>query len=163
LSWQPVIGAIAYQVQVVNSSNVVINDQTLTNANTNFLFPQGSIQWRVKASNGSLQTLYSTRSILVDTTPPNTPTLSMPANNSTITENEVTFTWSRAAVAGSAESDTIKIYSDSGLTNLVEETETTSPYATTLVNGTYYWVVVASDEAGNTGTQSTTFTMIINN
>lgn len=163
LSWQPVIGAVSYQLQVVNSSDVVVNDQTLTNATTNFLFPEGSFQWRVRASNGTQQTLFSTRSILIDTTPPNTPTLSLPANNSTITENEVTFTWSRVAMEGSAESDTIKIYSDSGLTNLVEESETSSPFTTTLENGTYYWVVAATDEAGNTGTQSTTFTLTITN
>ncbi|HBI00703.1 MAG TPA: Ig-like domain-containing protein [Flavobacterium sp.] len=161
LSWQPVIGAVSYQLQVNNASNVLVLDQTLTSSNYNYTFADGNFQWRVRASNGTLQTLYSSRSILVDTTAPNTPTLSLPANNSTVVENDITFTWSRTAISGSNESDTIKIYSDSGLTNLIEESEATSPFTTTLDDGTYYWVVLASDEAGNIGTQSTTFSFTI--
>ncbi len=162
LNWQPVIGAVSYQLQVTNASNVLVLDQTLTSSNYNYTFVDGNFQWRVRASNGTLQTLFSSRSILVDTTAPNTPVLSLPANNSTIVENDVTFSWTRTPINGSNENDTIKIYSDSGLTNLIEESQTTSPFTTNLDDGTYYWIVVATDEAGNVGTQSTTFKVTIN-
>ncbi|WP_415061084.1 Ig-like domain-containing protein [Flavobacterium sp.] len=162
LSWQPVIGAVSYELQITNSSNVFILDQTLTNTNYNYTFADGSFEWRVRASNGTLQTLFSSRSILVDTTAPNTPVLSLPANNSTIVENDVTFSWTRTAINGSNENDTIKIYSDIGLTNLIEESQNTSPFTTNLDDGTYYWIVIASDEAGNTSSQSTTFKVTIN-
>ncbi len=162
LSWQSIIGATNYQVQVYNESNVVVLDQTTPNTSYNYSFPEGSHQWRVRASNGTDYTLYSSRSLLIDTTVPNTATLSTPTNTSTTTETEIIFQWNRTAVAGSTESDRIYIYSNSALTNLLFEEQAISPYTKTLTPGTYYWRIKAADSAGNEGAFSTTFSFTIN-
>jgi hypothetical protein len=162
LSWQAIIGAKDYQVQVYNASNTIINDQTVTTTNLIYTFPQGTNQWRVRASDGTNQTLYSNRTLVVDTTVPNTPALTNPTNNSATTNTNVTFQWSRTPITGSAETDKIYIYTNSTLTNLQLSSQTTSPFTTTLTKGTYYWIVKSSDEAGNESNQSATFSFTIN-
>ncbi len=162
LSWQSIIGATNYQVQVYNESNVVVLDQTTPNTTYSYTFPQGAHQWRVRATNGTDYTLYSSRSVLIDTTAPNVATLSSPANASTTTATDITFQWNRTAITGSTESDKIYIYTNSALTNLFFEGQATSPYTKTLSAGTYYWRVKASDSAGNEGAFSSTFSFTIN-
>lgn len=162
LSWQAVLGATSYQVQVYDTGNTIVNDQTLTTTNSNYAFPQGSYQWRVRASNGTDQTLYSSRSILVDTTVPNTPVLSSPINASTQTAGQISFQWDRTPISGSVEKDSIYIYTNSTLTNLQSKKESGSPFATTLAIGTYYWYVKSFDQAGNGSIQSSVFNFTVN-
>ena len=162
LSWSAVIGATSYQVQILDSSSVIVNDQTVTTTNVNYTFSQGNYQWRVRASNGTENTLYSSRSILVDTTTPNTPTLTAPTNASTQPAGETNFTWNRTPVAGSVEKDSIYIYTNSTLTNLHSKNESSSPYMATLPTGTFYWYVKSFDQAGNVSAQSTVFNVILN-
>lgn len=164
LSWQSVIGATAYHLQVVNTdSNVVIVQQDVTNTSFSYTFPEGNFQWKVRATNGDKNTLYSSRSLQVDTVIPNKPVLNTPANLSTTSDNNVSFQWTRPPVLGSAEKDSIYIYTNAGLTNLHYKNRHSSPYnATALPEGTYYWFVKSFDEAGNVGQQSSTFSFILN-
>lgn len=163
LSWQAIIGATNYQVQILNNTSVIISDQNTINTSLNFTFPEGSFTWKVRASNGSESTQYTSHSILVDTTIPNTPTLLSPANASSTSNTNVSFQWSRIAISGgSSEFDKIYIYTDSSLTNLHSETQTTSPYNVTLTSGTYYWFVKAFDAAGNESTRSNVFSITVN-
>ena len=162
LSWQSVLGATSYQIQIYDSNNTVINNQTTSATNLNYSFPQGSYTWRVRATNGINQTLYRSRSILIDTTNPNTPVLSSPANNSTTTTTTISFQWNRTAINGSIERDEISIYTNSALTNLQLTAIVNNPYSTTLATGTYYWFVKSYDAAGNVSNQSTVFNFTIN-
>jgi hypothetical protein len=162
LSWESILGAINYQVQIYDGNNSIINDQTVTTTNVNYTFPEGSYNWRVRASNGTNQTFYSSRSIIVDTKIPNTPTLTSPANNSTSSTTSVTFQWTRTDIPGSVENDKIYIYTDIALTNLQQSTIAKSPFTTTLTSGKYYWIVKSTDEAGNTSNQSNIFTITVN-
>jgi len=162
LSWQSIIGAQNYQVQIYDSLNNAIADETVTGTNLNFTFPNGSFQWRVRASNGTVQTMFSSRSLLVDTVVPNTPTLSAPVNAGSLSETEVDFQWNRTPVPGSAEKDSIYIYSNSAMTILHLKNEATgSTFTSTLDPGTYYWRVKAFDAAGNVGTQSSAFSFTV--
>lgn len=162
LSWQSIIGTSSYQVQVYDGSSTVISDQTITATSLNYTFPQGNYNWRVRASNGTEQTLYSSRSILVDTTVPNTPVLSSPANASTTTDNDVSFQWSRTPIVGSVEKDSIYIYTNSALTSLQLKNQVSSPFTTNLNVGTYYWFLKSFDEAGNISNSSSVFSFTIN-
>lgn len=163
LTWQSVIGAINYQIQVYNSANIVVLDQIITNNSFIYLFPEGNYQWRVRASDGNVNTLFSNRSILIDTTSPNIPTITTPINNSVVTNNNITFSWNRAPIAGSVEKDSIYIYSDNTLMNLLKKEQATSPYSTVLSNtGTIFWKVKSFDEAGNLSPQSTVFSFTKN-
>lgn len=162
LSWQSIIGATSYQVQVYDASNTIITDQTITATNLSHTFTEGNFFWKVRASNGAQQTLYSSRSVLVDTTVPNIPVLSSPANASTTTNTNVSFQWSRLPVTGSVEKDSVFIYTDAALTVLKLKKEASSPFATTLTLGTYYWYAKSFDEAGNSGTKSSVFSFTVN-
>lgn len=162
LSWQSIIGATGYQVQIYDANNTIIDDQTLTATSLSNTFTEGNFTWKVRATNGTQQTLYSSRSILVDTTVPNTPVLSAPTNTSTTTNTNINFQWSRTAIAGSVEKDSLFIYTDAALTALKLKKETTSSSTTTLEMGTYHWYVKSFDEAGNSSAKSSTFSFTIN-
>jgi hypothetical protein len=164
LIWQAVIGATGYHLQIVdNTTSVITFEQDVVSPNFNYTFTEGNFQWKVRATNGSQNTLYSARSLLVDTTAPNTPVLSSPANLSTASDNDVTFQWSRTPITGSTEKDRIYIYSNPELTNLVYEDLQISPYTTsTLADGTYYWFVKSFDDAGNVSQQSAVFSFTLN-
>lgn len=162
LTWQSIIGATSYQVQIYDNSNTVVSDQNTSATTLSYTFPQGSYNWRVRATNGTEQTLFTPRSILVDTTAPNTPILSSPANTSTNTNTSVSFQWSRTDIAGSAERDEISIYTNSALSNMQLSEVANSPFITTLTTGTYYWFVKSYDAAGNMSSRSTVFSFTIN-
>lgn len=149
-------------MQIYNSLATIISNQNTTNTNLNFTFPEGSFSWRVKASNGSESTLYSSNTILIDTTAPNVPILSAPTNASSASGTSLNFQWSRVLIPGSNEYDKIYIYKDAALTNLQSETQATSPFNTSLTSGTYYWFVKGFDAAGNESARSSVFSVIIN-
>lgn len=162
LSWGPIIGATQYQVQVYDKSNTVISDEMVTATNLDYIFTEGSFSWKVRASNGTQQTLYSSRSILVDKTVPNTPVLSSPADKSIAIDTNVSFQWNRTAIEGSVEKDSIFIYNDILLTDSKLKKEASSPFVTTLTAGTYYWYAKSFDAAGNSGEKSSVFSLTVN-
>lgn len=80
-------------------------------------------------------------SFIVDTSPPNAPTLLAPANNTITNVNVITFTWSDEAASG-AVSYTLRL-------NTIPYT-LPIPYSTTVLDdGNYTWTVRALDRAGN--------------
>lgn len=163
LVWQSVLGANNYHVQIVNiTSSSIISEQDVSATNFSYTFPEGNFIWKIRASNGTEHTLYSQRSILVDLTAPATPTLSSPGNLSNSSNNEVSFQWSRNPIAGSVETDSIFIYKNQQLTDLEFKGVQTTPYVTTLENGTYHWYVQSFDQAGNVGTKSTVYSFTLN-
>ena len=90
------------------------------------------------------------------------PMLSSPQDEIELTSGDVTFEWTRELLEGSVEFDSIYVYRDMTLTDLVIKEESTSPFATTLTNDTYYWLVKSFDEAGNEGVSSSTFSFTVN-
>lgn len=162
LSWQTIIGATKYIVQIVDTDDILIMNDTISDSNITFTYPEGQYNWRVRASNGTEQTLFTTRSILVDYTVPNTPTLSSPVDKSTTTDKSICFKWNRTPISGSIEKDSLYIYKDSALTSLNLKKETSSSATLPLDSGTYYWFVKSFDKAGNTSDKSTVFSFTIN-
>ncbi|WP_291287716.1 hypothetical protein [Flavobacterium sp.] len=162
LSWETIIGASSYQLQVLDENNTLVKEQSTAATVLNYTFDEGKYTWKIRASNGTSQTLYTSRSILVDTKVPATPVLSSPVNASTTTNTSVNFQWSRTPVAGSPEKDSIYVYTESALTNLNFKDKATAPYNKTLAKGTYYWFIKSFDEAGNVSPRSTVFNFTIN-
>lgn len=162
LSWQMIIGATSYQLQILDGDNDLVKEETTSSAFINYAFSEGNYSWKVRATNGTQQTLYSSRSILVDTKAPNTPTLSSPANASTTTAGDINFQWSRVTIAGSVEKDSIYVYTENALSNLKFKDQAASPYTKNLTAGTYYWYVKSFDQAGNESEKSTVFNFTLN-
>ncbi|WP_420603216.1 Ig-like domain-containing protein [Flagellimonas sp.] len=130
----------------------------------------GNYAWRIKALNSDYQTAYTLSNFQVDgdenldVTPPNTPQLVAPVNGASQSEATVDFSWTREDVPGTAERDSIFIYSDESLTTLsTKALGANKAYSANLAAGTFYWVVGAYDAAGNKSDLSTTFNFTITN
>lgn len=129
----------------------------------------GNYQWRIKGRNGGIETPFTTNSFTVDgdenidLVPPNTPTLVAPVDNATQDETSVSFSWSREDIAGSAERDSIYIYTDEALQTLeLKALGANKSFDTTLNSNTYYWLVQAFDAGGNKSADSEVFQLTIN-
>ncbi len=156
LQWQAVADAVLYRVQLLNQSNEVISEKTTNSTSTSLTFPEGVTQWKVRAENDTQSTLYTTRTLTVDSKNPKQPAVTAPLNDATQSGTIVTFSWTREAVEGTAEFDSIYIYTDEQLTELAKKDRITSPSDIDLeASGTYYWILKAFDEASNQSEAST--------
>ncbi len=180
-NWQTIEDATTYKVQIAtpNFENTVqilldsiITEDTLGRVNTridqNLL--NGNYAWRVKALNSDYETVYTLSNFQVDgdenldITPPNTPQLVTPANGASQTETSVGFSWTREDVPGTAERDSIFIFSDESLQTLTTKAlGANKAFTTNVAAGTFYWIVRAYDAAGNESDASSTFNFTINN
>ncbi len=178
LNWEDMEEATGYRVQVVSPSfesaaqillDSVVEIDTLgylpTQLQQNLL--NGSYEWRVKAFNSGFETLYTSNGFQVngdedlDLTPPQ---LIAPGNGNDTSNTEIDFTWNREDVPGTAERDSIFIYSDESLQELTTKAlGANKSYTATLTAGTYYWFVKAFDAAGNESGASNIFNFTINN
>ncbi len=150
LQWQEVTDATAYRVQLLDESNAVVQEETVTGTTVSLTFPEGVTKWQVRAENATQNTLYTTRTLTLDTMVPNKPVATTPANDATQTETTVNFSWTREVVEGTTEFDSIYVYKDVGLTDLVTKDQVTSPLDISLeASTTYYWQVRGFDQAGN--------------
>lgn len=161
MSWEIVEGATLYRVQFLENEVVVFEESTTETALLSTL-PEGDLEWQVRAENGSENTAYSKRTILVDLTAPNTAILISPADQSTVETTTVSFNWTRKPITGSIERDSLFIYRDSGLTDLVLKDQVTAPFDVELENNDYFWRVKSHDDAGNAGDSSRTFSFTLN-
>ena len=165
IQWETVEDATFYRIQVLDAtSSALLDEQTTTQTNIPFTFPEGNLIWQVRAETSSESTQYTSQNITVDTVPPNTPTLLTPLDAEILTSTSVTFTWDRIPIGGTPEMDTLYVYLDSGLTNQVLQEEVTNGTFTTTLssNETYYWYMKAFDEAGNESDDSSVFSFTIN-
>ena len=158
--WEAILEATDYRIQILEGG-VVTSEETTTNNETSLPLPEGSLTWQVRAESGLESTAYSSRNLIVDRTAPSAPVLTAPADNSVLTDTEVTFEWTRTPIQGSTEIDSIYVYRDITLTDLVLKDRATTPFNATLDNDTFYWLVQAFDEAGNSSDASSVFTFTI--
>lgn len=161
LSWEPINGATLYRIQVIENGSV-IDEQTITSATLDYTFLEGSFTWQVRAENGTENTLYFSREVLIDLSTPNIPLLTSPEDGSELSSDNVSFEWTRELIEGSQEFDSIYVYRDSNLTDLVVKDRSTSPFSQTLINDTYYWKVKSFDQAGNESEDSSLFSFTVN-
>ncbi|RDY60782.1 hypothetical protein DX873_00960 [Flagellimonas nanhaiensis] len=180
-NWEKVNEAAAYRIQIAapdfdNTVQIILDsivqEDTLGNVSTriNQDLLNGTYAWRVKALNSDYETVYSLSSFRVegdenlDSTPPNIPQLAAPANGASQSNATVNFSWTREDVPGTAERDSIFIYSDENLQNLsTKALGANKTFTIDLAAGTFYWFVKAYDTAGNESDPSTTFNFTINN
>ncbi|WP_299223306.1 hypothetical protein [uncultured Aquimarina sp.] len=163
LQWETVTDAITYRIQLLDESDQVIQENTATSTSIQLTFPEGVTKWQVRAENDTQSTLYFSRSLTVDSMNPAKPETTAPANQAVLTDTAVSFSWTREAVEGTTEFDSIYVYRNEQLTDLVIKDRVTSPSEITLdASNTYYWFIKAFDEAGNQSEASDTFNFTIN-
>ena len=134
-----------------------------------FLNEDAEYVWKVKALNSSTttETEYSSRSVFLDTTTPNTPALVSPVNNTTaVIDTDVVFTWDTGTDPGNINApltNILEIASNTTFTSAdTYSTSANSQSITFVVAGTYYWRVKTNDDAGNQGVVSAYNTIVVN-
>ncbi|OUL62341.1 hypothetical protein [Flavobacterium sp. AJR] len=174
LNWEALKNATSYSVKLVNvatgqevDSKPNLTTTSLTLALTTLA--DGTYEWRLKAKNADTETKqYSARKFNVDTTAPNQPKNTLPADNSTqIANTNVSYTWSIPTDVGSAKSPIsyiIEFSNDVDFNSIYETKNSNTPtlQQTIPTKGIYYWRVRAIDGAGNIGVNSTKFKLTVN-
>lgn len=162
LNWNKVEEANLYRIQVLQDDRVVM-EKTSSENKIQVQFPEGESIWRIRAENDTQNTLYSERNILVDVTAPYSPILLQPANETQFSSGSVSFQWQREAIPGSVEIDSLYIFSNSTLSEMVIKVQVNNSFSTSLEGGeTYYWQMKTYDSAGNIGAGSSLFSFTIN-
>ncbi|MDP5201883.1 hypothetical protein [Flavobacterium sp. DG2-3] len=174
LNWEQLDNATSYSVRVVNTvtGQEVYPQTDLTDTYLTLDLPEladGNYEWRVKAKNAETETRqYAAKRFNVDTTAPNQPKNSLPADNATQTVNTAaSFTWTIASDIGNIKSPisyVVEIATDIDFTSNLQtlNSNTTTLSYTFATAGTYFWRVRAVDVAGNIGTNSTGFKITVN-
>ena len=162
--WENLDEATSYIFQLLkgdeNSTDVVEQ----TNVTNNFyLSPLQSLDesqytWQIRALNSTSNTEFTFRTLYFDQTAPNTATSLSPGDGDTATTS-VDFSWTLGTDPGTVNSPlttTLEIGSDDAFTNIIhtEDTSLEQLSYTFTSTGTFYWRVVANDEAGNNGSYS---------
>lgn len=178
-SWSAVDEATNYVVQVAtpsfaNASQLVLDsimvvDSTFTGTRISQTLLNDSYEWRVKARNSDFETPFSIAAFTlngdadIDLIAPNTPVLVAPVDGSTQDDTSVDFSWTREDVSGTAERDSIYIYTDEALLNLdTKGLGANKTFSATLEVDTFFWTVRAFDDAGNASNVSEVFQFTIN-
>lgn len=164
ITWESLVAAESYTLQIdKNTSGAVATIDTvegLTSASyvipSNYLDEDASYILKIKAVNSTSETVFSSVTILLDTSLPNTPVLVGPDNNFSTSDTEVLFEWSNGSDSGEVQSPVtslLTIADDANLTNVIQTYEVggddTSQSHVFTNNGDFYWSVKNEDQAGN--------------
>lgn len=165
LAWESVEEATEYRVRIFqpDENGMLIHEETTNNTSLNYEFSDGNFTWQVRAQNTTQNTLYFSRKLLIDTVNPGIISLQSPENGSVEYAGEIKFIWQRNDIAGSVEFDSIYIYNNINLTNLIwKERSNEKQIVKDLTEDNYYWLVKPFDEAGNRGADSAVFALEVN-
>ena len=149
-NWYGISAATDYKFELLNvgTSQLVIPAQLVTDTFLNLTVEEGTFDWQVRAENEFSVTPFTSRSLTIDTTRPEKPTLITPLNNETIS-GTADFEWSRGTNSGTAIFDSLFIYSDSLNTIFSIDTTGNTTFSDSLPVGDYYWRVRSVDAATN--------------
>lgn len=154
--WYPIPQTTYYTFQLLTAAGGLVYTTDLT-TDTIVLdnIQQGELQWRVRASDNSSSTAFTTRALNIDSIAPNTPIAISPANGDSV-NTPFTISWDRGVVSGSSIVDSLYLYSDSLITLYQQVGSASTSYSVSSIPvGTYFWRVRSTDQTGNTSGYST--------
>jgi hypothetical protein len=164
--WESLYNAEDYRFELTDLDEVLIDNSIITtDASLTYTFTaEGDYIWWVRAQNASSNTSYSSRYITIDTTAPNTPALTYPVEEDTITSTSFTFSWDRGTESGSPIYDSLFVASDSLFSTLLyslEASDDSYELSDSLANDGYFWFVRSFDSAGNESSNSDTAKFVV--
>jgi len=164
--WQSIYAAETYEYQLKSGADFLSSGTILHGASgiygtvytppAGLLAIEGSYSWGVRASNQTSSSGFSSRSILVDLTLPNSPVSLYPSNGASF-DDTVVFKWGVGADVGTVQSPvsgTLEIATDTVFTSVLHSytvSEDTLQHVFS-VPGNYWWRVKTLDQAGNIST-----------
>ncbi len=164
--WEPVEFALEYTLQIAKPSFSVIDklvvDTTIENTKFQYSLPPGIYQWRIKAQNGSSETAYLVRDLIIEDTANLNGSLvflTYPLSNGYVNSVTPTFIWED--VPNSMEYS-FKIYegdfeNSNTVTNEIRTTNTSTSLPISLSEKAYSWGVRAENDLSKTLYSSRTF------
>ena len=162
VTWSPLEAASSYTFELDKNIAGAITTQNITAGITNTshaidssnFAEDASYIWKIKAVNNTSSTLFSSRTILLDTTTPNPPNLTSPDHNHVTTTTELQFQWNTTPDIGTIQSpitNILEIATDSIFTNIIQTytvSNNTQSHTFSEANN-YFWRVKSKDAAGN--------------
>jgi len=150
-NWDPLYNADDYNFQLYYEGIKIFTSVTEYDTISSILNNgEGNYHWEVRGQNAFSNTAYSSRTLYIDTTSPNTPSPITPDINAILTDTIINFEWSRGVVIGSSIKDSLYIATDISMNNLVRDLYLSDThYQDSLGPGDYYWRVRSIDKAGN--------------
>ncbi|MEM3480820.1 MAG: hypothetical protein QXG08_03220 [Candidatus Methanomethyliaceae archaeon] len=155
ISWQPVVNANQYRVQISRYQDFSTLDLNVTTSSTSMTYyaPQNArFYYRVRAedtTNSWLPSSWNSSYFTVDTAPPFI-TLVGPSNGSVVRTAYTTLYWSSSDNFG-IRNQTVRVRTPNGTQRDFEHTNTTASRDIVSDDGPVYWRVLASDFANNKG------------
>lgn len=167
-NWQKIYNAQDYSFELWTPTETgtlihqaVIEEDTLRLNN----LAEGSYVWKVRAQNQLTNSVFTKRSLLIDTTSPNKPLLLEPDTNAVISDDKIDFKWSRGIVNTGAEIiDSLYISQNSSFASFYRMARTSDNLAVidSLPFGNYFWRVKSFDAAKNESEFSETRKLTVN-
>ncbi len=156
--WEELEAALQYELQIAvpsfdNLERFVL-DTTLTSDRLFYTLNPGHYQWRVKATNGSSETLYTTHTLTVDSTPDlsgQQVIISTPDTYYVTNDTALTFRWYDNLYSADQYSFQIRTPDWSGSQYLPEVITTADTvHLANIADGQYEWGVRAENNLSNT-------------
>lgn len=161
--WNVLSDAVLYRLQVDNNSDFSSPELYMTTTdNVLWTLPDDTYYWRVWAKDaagnwGPYSTVWC---VTIDTTGPTAPSLTSPADSSTVVTDTPQLNW---GVVSDASEYQVQVDNDPDFSSPeLDINIDTNPYTTSsLSDGTYYWRVRGNDSVGNSGPWSTEWSFTI--
>jgi hypothetical protein len=154
--WKALPKAQTYDMKIFRNGwgqNLVLDSVGITVNNLGLLLDEGELWFGVRAVNNTSKTLYSNNRFVVDRTPPTTPNPLSPANNETLSDSTVVFTWASNDPNWNTVIDSLFVYEkiSSQESILYHQAAYNNKTATLkLFRGrSYFWYLKSMDNAGN--------------
>ena len=163
--WDALTIADDYEFELRDENgNLLLNPIVTTHDTMTLGLDEANYQWHVRARNSTSNTLFFSRTLVIDTTAPGAPILSSPATNTTTPDAPITFSWTRPADAGANPTtitDSLFVHADTLLDAVFNYQVATTSVTDSIGPGTWYWRVGSNDEAGNLSDYSSWNTLIL--
>jgi hypothetical protein len=155
--WYLLSNADDYRFEILSGTNTIYTSATYTKDTLTYTFAgDGTYTWRVKGQNVQSSTPFTTRTITIDATAPNTPTLLLPNDLDsttfaigTKTKAAIKLSWDRGTVTGTTITDSVLVYQFPATSGFLNKSTSATTYSDSLPIGKYYWKIRSYDAVGN--------------
>ncbi len=168
--WDTLSYVDSYEVQIFQEAwgqTLLIDSMNITGNSIAFNLDEADIYWGVRAVNQTSESLFNYQRLVVDLTPPNTPVLLSPEDNSALTDTTVTFSWDSSDPVWDEVFDSLFVYEERSVlgNRLVYSDRYTNKETTIKLNNntSYLWKLKSIDQAGNEGVFSQEFSFQLSN